>query len=87
MYEHPLLLKDMFIRLTQCLAALIIHPNDVHLRKTIEMFALWWDGIKLPDLCYQNNDTLFWILSADIVSVDDDFLITENSSCSLFDDE
>jgi hypothetical protein len=20
------------------------HPDDVHLRKPVEMFALWWDG-------------------------------------------
>ena len=42
MYEHPLLLKDMFIRPTLCLATLIIHPDDIHLRMPVEMFALWW---------------------------------------------
>ena len=44
--------------------------------------ALWYDG-KLPDLCYQRNETLLLVLSADTVSVDDDLLtnlITENSS-------
>jgi hypothetical protein len=35
--------------------------------------ALWWDG-KVPDLCYQSNETSLLVLSADIVSVDDDFL-------------
>ena len=67
-----------------CLAALIIHPDDVHLRMLVEMFALWWDGT-LPDLFYQNDDTVVLVLSTDIVSVDDDFManiITENSSCS-----
>jgi hypothetical protein len=33
------------------------HPDiDVHLRKLIEMFDLWWDG-KVPDMCYQSNET------------------------------
>ncbi len=36
MYDHPLLLKDV-IRPIQCLAALIIHPDDVHLRRLVEM--------------------------------------------------
>jgi hypothetical protein len=74
----------MFIRPTLCLAALIIHPDDVHLRKLVEMFALWWDGT-IPDLCYQNDDIALLVLSTDIVSVDDDFLanlITEKSSRS-----
>ena len=74
----------MFIRPTLCLAAMIIHPDDVHLRMLVEMFALWWDGT-LPDLCYQNDDIAVLVLSTDIVSVDDDFManiITENSSCS-----
>ena len=77
-------MKDMFIRPTLCLAALIIHPDDVHLRKLVEMFALWWDGT-IPDLCYQNDDIALLVLSTDIVSVDDDFLanlITEKSSRS-----
>jgi hypothetical protein len=73
MYEHPLLLKNMFIRPTQRLTTLIIHPDDVHLRILVEMFALWWDG-KVPNLFYQNNDTALLVLSTDIVSVDDDFL-------------
>jgi len=30
--------------------------TDLHLRKPIEMFALWWDG-KVPNLCYQSNET------------------------------
>jgi hypothetical protein len=49
------------------------HPDDVHLRKPIEIFALWWDG-KVLDLCYQSNDTPLMVLSTDNVSVDDDFL-------------
>jgi hypothetical protein len=55
MYEHPLRLKNMFIRPTGCLAALFIHPDYVQLRMQVEMFAPWRDG-KVPDLCYQNND-------------------------------
>ena len=35
--------------------------------------ALWWDG-KVPDMCYQNNETSLLVLSADTISVDDDFL-------------
>ena len=50
-----------------------IHPDDVHMRRPDEMFALWWDG-KVPDLCYQCNETSLLVLSADTVSVDDDFL-------------
>ena len=49
------------------------HPDDVHLRRSVEMFALWWDG-KLPYLCYQSNDIALLLLSTDAVSVDDDFL-------------
>ena len=89
MYEHSLLLKDMFIRPTLCLAALIIHPDDVQLRGPAEMFALCWDG-KVPDLCYQNDDTALLVLSADIVSVDHDFLTkwkSAYSSCPYFCDE
>jgi hypothetical protein len=59
------------------------------MRMPIEMFDLWWDG-KVPDLCYQSNKTSLLVLSADNVSVDDDFLINliiENSSCSEFVDE
>ena len=65
------------------------HPDDVHLRMPVEMFALWWDE-KVPNLCYQSNDTVFLVLSADIVSVDDGFLAelkTAYSSCSYFTDE
>ena len=89
MYERPLLLKNIFIRPTLCLSALIIHPDDVHLRIPVEIFALWLDGT-VPDMCYQNDETALLVLSTDIVFVDDDFLtnlITENSSCSLFFDE
>ena len=35
--------------------------------------ALWWDG-KVPGMCYQSNATSLLVHSADIVSVDDDFL-------------
>jgi hypothetical protein len=63
------------------------HPDtDVHLRKPVGMFALWWDG-KVPDLCYQSNETSLLVLSADTVSVDDGFLTkleTAYSSCSYF---
>jgi hypothetical protein len=66
------------------------HPDtDVHLRRPVEMFTLWWDG-EVPDLCYQSNDIALLVLSADIVSVDDDFLTklkTAYSSCSCFADE
>ena len=84
MYARLLLSRDMLIRPTLCLAALIIHPDDVHMHMPDEMFALSWDG-RVPDPCYQNNDTALLIISTDIVSVDDDFmanLTTENSSCS-----
>jgi hypothetical protein len=37
------------------------------------MFALWWDG-KVYDMCYQSNYSAVPELSADNVSVDDDFL-------------
>jgi hypothetical protein len=47
--------------------------TDVNLRRPVEMFALWWDG-KVPDMCYQSNETSLLVLSADTVSVDDDFL-------------
>ena len=83
MYEHPLLLNNVFIRQTWCLVALIIHPDNVHLHRLEEMFARWWDA-KVLDLCYQSNDTSLLVLSTEIVSVDDDFLtnmITANSSC------
>jgi len=60
------------------------HPDDVHLRKLVEMFALWLDG-NVPDWCYQDNDTALLVLLANIVSVDDEFLTklkTTYSSCS-----
>jgi hypothetical protein len=60
------------------------HPDDVYLRKPVEMFALWWDG-KVPDLCYQSNNIALLLFSADIVSVDDGFLTklkADYSSCS-----
>ena len=53
------------------------------------MFALWWDGNVL-DLCYQNNETSLFVLSADTISVDDDFLTrlkSAYSSCPYFFDE
>ena len=59
------------------------------MRTQVEMFALWWDG-KVLDLRYQNDDIALLVLSADIVSVNDDFLtnlITAVSSCSWFFDE
>ena len=64
-------------------------PDDVYLRRLVEIVALWWDG-KVPDQCYQSNDTPLLVLSADTVSVDDGFLIklkTAYSSCSYFTDE
>ena len=67
----------------------MIHPDDVYLRILVEMFALWWDG-EVLDLCSQSNDNALLVLSADIVSIDDAFvinLITENSSCPYFADE
>ena len=66
-----------------------LHLDDVHMRRPIEMFALWWDG-KAPDLCYQINDNALLVLSADIVSVDDGFMTklkTAYSSCSYYADE
>ena len=66
------------------------HPdNDVHLRRPLEMFALWWDKTVL-DVCYQSNETPLLVLSADTVSVDDDFLTKlkkSYSSCSYFTEE
>jgi hypothetical protein len=46
------------------------HPDDVYLRRLVEMFARWWDG-KGHDPCYQSNDTALLVLSTDIVFVDD----------------
>ena len=65
------------------------HPDDVHLHMPAEILALWWEG-NVPDLCYQNNDTALLVLSANIVSVDDDFLTqlkSAYSSCPYFSDE
>jgi hypothetical protein len=62
------------------------HPDDVQLRRPAEMFALWWDA-NVPDLCYQNIDTILLVLSSDIVSVDDGFVIklkSAYSSCPYF---
>jgi hypothetical protein len=59
------------------------------MRMPVEMFALWWDK-KVPDLCYQSNDTTILVLSADTVSVGDGFLTklkTAYLSCSSFIDE
>jgi hypothetical protein len=65
------------------------HPDsDALMRKLDEMFALYWDG-EVPDLWYQSNETSFFVLSADIVSVDDDFLTKLEiaySTCSYFAD-
>ncbi len=48
------------------------HPDtDLHMRRPIEMLALWWDG-KEPGMCFQSNETSLLVLSADTVSVDDD---------------
>jgi hypothetical protein len=66
-----------------------LHPDDGHMRRPYEMFALWWDG-KVADLCYQSNDFALLLLSEDIVCVDDGFLTklkTTYSSCSFFGDE
>ena len=65
------------------------NPDDVHLRKLVEMFALWWDG-QVPHLCYQSNDIALLVLSADTLSVDDGFLTklkNAYSSCSYFNNE
>ena len=65
------------------------HPDDVKLRRPSEIFAPWWGGNVL-DMCYQNNDTALLVLSANIVSVDDDFLTklkSAYSSCPYFSDE
>jgi len=78
------------MRPTLCRAAMLFfHPDDIHLRRPVEMFSLWWDR-NLPDLCYQSNDTAFLVLSTNIVSVDDDFLTKLKScysSCSYLCDE
>ena len=53
------------------------------------MIALWWDG-NVPHMCYQNNETTLLVLSANTVSVDDDFLTklkSAYSSCPYFSDE
>ena len=51
----------------------LFHPDGVHLRMPFEMFALYW-GEKVPDLCYQSNDTALLVLPADTASVDGGFL-------------
>ena len=66
-----------------------VHPDDVHMRRPVEMFDLRWDG-NIPDLCFQSNDAALIILSADTASVDDDFLTNLKiaySSCSYLYDE
>ena len=83
MYEHPLLLKDM-IRPTSCLAALIIYPDDIHMRMPVVML-LSVGTVKYP-ICVikaKRRHSLL-VLSADIVSIEVAFmtnLITKNSSC------
>ena len=49
------------------------HPDDVHLRRLVEMFALRWDR-NVHDLCYQDNYNVALVISADTISVGDDFL-------------
>jgi hypothetical protein len=77
---------------TMCRGALISSIRTLmstSVRKPVEMFDLWWDG-KVPDLCYQSNETSLLVLSADNVLVDDDFLTKlkqSYSSCSYFADE
>jgi hypothetical protein len=59
------------------------------MRKLAEMFVLWWE-YNVTNLCYKNNDIALLVLSADIVSVDDDFLTKLKlaySSCPYFSDE
>jgi GTP:adenosylcobinamide-phosphate guanylyltransferase len=54
------------------------------MRMPVEMFSVRWDS-KVPDMRDQSNDIALLVLSADIISVDDEFLnnlITVNSSCS-----
>jgi len=66
------------------------HPDDVHLRRLIEMFALRWDR-NVHDLCCQDNYDASLVISADTISVDDDFLTklkNAHSACShLFDEK
>jgi hypothetical protein len=65
------------------------HSVDVQLLRLAEMFALCCDG-NVPDLCYQSNDIALLVLSADSVSVDDDFLTklkSAYSSCPYCSDE
>jgi hypothetical protein len=65
------------------------HPDNVHMLKLVEMFALWWDK-KIHDLCYQSKDTALLVLLADNVSVDDKFMTilkSAYSSCVYFADE
>jgi len=52
--------------------------------------CLLYGEIKIPDLCDQSNDTALFVLSTDIVSVDDNFLTKLKiaySSCSYFSNE
>jgi len=65
------------------------HPDDIHLRRPVEMPALWWDG-KIPYILYQINDIVLLVLSADIASVKEGFLTKLKiaySSCSYFADK
>jgi hypothetical protein len=49
----------------------------------IEMVALLWDS-NAPYLYYQNNDTALFVLSANSVSGDDDFLTKSTSKNPRF---
>ena len=63
--------------------------TNSQMRRPTEMFTLWWDG-KVPDLCYQNNDIALFVLLADNVLADDDFLAklkSAYSSCSYLSGE
>ncbi len=65
------------------------HPDDVHMRMLAEVLALLWEG-NVRDMCYHNNDSALLLISADDISVNNDFLTKLNiahSSCLYFYDE
>jgi len=68
-----------------------IHPDDAqHLRMPVEMLFFGWMVKYLICVIKAMRRTSLLVTSADIVSVDDDFLtnmIIEYSSCSYFADE
>ena len=58
---------------TLCRGALIFSIHTMMSTCPLEIFALWWDG-QVPYMCYQSNEMSLLVFSADIVSVDNDFL-------------